>query len=350
MSPHEQHLSFARVCLSQGEQSRVLIEPESGDNAKPAAPTEPTGETTSAFVSGSLRFELEENGSGYPVTGDWVRGRQVSGGLFRIEELLPRRTKISRMAAGRRATEQVLAANVDLAFIVSGLDGDHNLRRLERYLAIAIEGGVAPVIVLNKADLATDLQAIADETRSVLGNIPVLAVSAATGQGFAAIQDVLKQDFLKPEATAVLLGSSGAGKSTITNRLLGFDRQETGSVRESDSRGRHTTTGRELFRLPSGAWLIDTPGLREIQLAASRDSVDLVFDEIATLAADCQFADCSHTVEPGCAVRDAIDPERLASYHKLNREAVRTRSATDTKARWKEIHKEMKRFRKHRGR
>jgi ribosome biogenesis GTPase / thiamine phosphate phosphatase len=243
---------------------------------------------------------------------------------------------VRRLRGGRQGTEQVLAANVDVAFIVCGLDGDINPRRIERYLAIAYEGGVRPVVVLNNADIAqTAVEVRAPE---------VLVGSALTGFGIDAIEAMLT-----PGVTAVLLGPSGTGKSTILNRLLGGKKQRTDPVRESDSRGRHTTTSRELILLPNGAAVIDSPGIREIQLLVGEEALDAVFDEIAALARECRFGDYTHGSEPGCAVRDAVLVDRLKSFHKLQREAARLKGELTEKQRWRAIHKANKRFYRERG-
>lgn len=319
---------LARVCAGQGERARVILD----------------GAEMDALIAGTLSYAAE-SAADLPVTGDWVAVRLVENALALVEEVMPRRTRISRRAAGTRDVEQVLAANVDVALIVCGLDGDYNLRRLERYLAIVRAGGVEPVIVLNKADVCDDAAAAADEVRKTLRVPDVLAISARGGQGCAEVEARIG-----PGVTAVLLGSSGAGKSTLLNRILGAEVQRTHSVRESDSRGRHTTTHRQLIGVPSGGWLIDTPGLREIQLWVSADSVDAVFDDIAALAGRCRFRDCSHATEPGCAVRDAVDAGRLESFHKLRREAERFSGVLTEKQRWRSIHKSMKQFNKLRGR
>jgi ribosome biogenesis GTPase len=310
----------ARVSLSHGDRARILI----------------NHIETEALVAGALLFS-----QGPPVTGDWVLAHEVEPGLALIEQILPRRTQLTRRAAGTAKETQTLAANVDLAFLVSGLDLDFNPRRLERYLVLAREGGVTPVSVLNKADTVDSLLPALEALKPIAANTPILPISALTGQGVDAIEA-----FLSPNTTAVLLGSSGAGKSTLLNRLTGALAEPTAPVRHHDHRGRHTTTHRHLLELPNGATLIDTPGLREIQLTASPDAIDAVFDDIAELARNCRFLDCTHTVEPGCAVRDAANPERLVSYHKLAREAARHLNPQSEKQRWRAIHKAVRNFHK----
>lgn len=256
-----------------------------------------------------------------PVAGDWVAARMVGPGEATIEAVLPRRTCFSRRAPGRRQEEQAIAANIDLVFIVCGLDGDWNPRRLERYLTVAAESGAAPVVVLNKADLCGDVAARIGEAAAVARGLPVVAASTLEPGGLDGVRAHLAFG-----RTVALVGSSGAGKSSIANGLLGAARLRTGEVRASDSRGRHTTTHRELVALPQGGALIDTPGLRELQLWAGESSVESAFDEIAALAAGCRYRDCRHGDEPGCAVRAAladgrVSPERFASYGKLAAEA-----------------------------
>ena len=323
-----QDLIQARVCFSSGQHARVLTAAGECD----------------AHLSGALEYAAEST-AGLPATGDYVLARPIDAVTVLIEQLLPRRTKLSRRAAGTRREEQVLAANVDLAFLLCGLDGDFNPRRIERYLAVAHEGGVEPVIVLNKADACPDRDERLAATRAIAGDAIVLMISALTGEGCDALIQLLA-----PGLTAVLLGSSGAGKSTLLNRITGSEMHSTAAVRKHDSRGRHTTTHRELIPLPTGAALIDTPGLREIQLWAGESSIAAVFDDIALLATRCRFADCTHTSEPACAVRDAIDPARLNSFHKLQREAARHTDPRPEKARWRAIHKAQKQFHKLRGR
>lgn len=254
-----------------------------------------------------------------PAAGDWVAARG-EGGRLRIDAVLPRRTCLARIAAGTSGAEQVVAANVDVACIVAGLDRDFNLRRLERYLALARDGGAAPVIVLNKADLHADPAAFVDQAVAAFPGVPLVVTSAASGAGV----DGLRRH-LRPGATAVLLGSSGAGKSSLVNRLAGSDLRPTGAVRADDQRGRHTTTARELIVLPGGGVLLDTPGMRELRLAADAGAIDESFADLAALARACRFRDCAHAGEPGCAVAAAaadgrLPAARLAAWAKLRRE------------------------------
>lgn len=250
-----------------------------------------------------------------PVVGDWTALRPT---LDSVEEIVPRRTALRRRAAGSDSDEQVLAANADVAAIVMGLDGDYNPRRLERYLVMSAEAGTRAVVLLNKRDVCPETGPRLAETRDVAGAADVLAVSALEDD----LAGLLGTVFNTGE-TVALLGSSGAGKSTITNRLLGFEAQATRTVREDDSRGRHTTTSRSLRLMPQGWLLMDLPGLREVGLLPGETgALGSVFGEIEDLAGACRFRDCSHTVEPGCAVRDQASPERLETFHKLQRESL----------------------------
>jgi len=254
------------------------------------------------------------------------------GGRPLIQEVLPRRSKFVRKVAGRRLEEQVIAANVDTAFVVMALDGDFNVRRLERYLAQCFESGAKSIVVLNKADDCGDLAARVAEVGSIAAGLPVFSVSARTGDGVDALDT-----YLASGQTIVLLGSSGVGKSTLVNLLLQRDAQAVQTVRASDSRGRHTTTSRELFALPGGALLIDTPGLRELQLWGATEGVEQAFSDIEELAAQCKYGNCGHTTEPGCAVQVAIaegrlDESRLENQRKLEREQEFLRRKIDPEA------------------
>lgn len=321
-----------RVSFGAQEQYRVLLEDIGEIAAEP---------------SGALRAYGE-----LPTVGDWVRVR-LSPDFCLIQQVEARMTAFIRRAAGRARASQCVAANIDVCFVVSGLDGDFNLRRIERYLVLARESGARPVVVLNKADVCSDVRAAVDQVRSIAGEAEVVAISAR--QSVAALGT-----WLRPGVTAALLGSSGAGKSSIANALTGGT-LATHAVREDDSRGRHTTTARMLMPVPGGAWLIDTPGMRELGLLANETSLDLSFPEIASLAAQCRFGDCRHEQEPGCAVRQALDEGRISgdrwtSYANLQREARFHALEADSSARraekqrWKAIDKAAKRLYRERGR
>jgi ribosome biogenesis GTPase / thiamine phosphate phosphatase len=298
-----------------------------------------------AEASGKLRLAADE-GADWPAVGDWVVVElHGTGSTAVIQRVLPRRSQFVRKSSGKRMEEQVIAANVDTALLVSALDGDFNPRRVERYLAQCWESGARPVIVLNKADACEEARGKAAEMERVAIGTGVCVVSARTGQGFGELEE-----FLRPGETLVLLGSSGVGKSTIANRLLGQTVREAQPVRESDNRGRHTTTMRELFVLPGGALLMDTPGLREMQLWDAEHGVAQAFADIDSLAAQCRFGDCRHEAEPGCAVLAALsagtlDAARVENRRKILREQEFLRRKMDPEARqeqkeqWKQIHR-----------
>jgi ribosome biogenesis GTPase len=273
-----------------------------------------------AEPSGKFRKESEAGGD-WPAVGDWVSVElRAEKQNALIQHILTRRSRFVRKVAGKQIAEQVIVANIDVALIVAALDGDFNVRRVERYLAQCWESGARPAIVLNKADACAESAELAAEIEGIAMGAPVFLVSAKTGEGLEALEGSFKKG-----QTIVLLGSSGVGKSTLVNRLLQEDRQTTHAVRESDSRGRHTTTSRELFVLPSGAMIIDTPGLRELQLWNAAEGLTQTFADVDELAAQCRFTDCQHQKEPGCAVQAALasgilDGDRLESWRKLQRE------------------------------
>lgn len=298
-----------------------------------------------ARISGRLR-----QSPGFPVIGDWVAWDGTDGGTNLIHGILPRKSLLARKAPGTRTEQQVVAANIDTAFLVMGLDRDFNLRRMERMVTMVYESGAEPVIVLTKADLADDAGRQALAVEEVAPGIRVLPVSSYTGDG---IEEAGR--LLAANVTVVFLGSSGVGKSTLINRLFGEEIARTAEVRAKDQRGRHTTTHRQMFRHPAGALLIDNPGIRELQLWGSEEALDASFEDIERLAGGCRFRDCKHMQEPGCAVLAALDdgtldPARLESYHKLAGElrylALKQDegAARAQKQRWKVIHKAARKF------
>jgi ribosome biogenesis GTPase len=310
-----------------------------------------------ASCTGRLLHEAGGRG-GLPAVGDWVVARlrpdepaTADGAAPRrladIHAVLPRRTKFSRRAAGDAGTEQIIAANIDTALLITALDQNFNLRRIERYLAATRESGADPVVILNKTDLHPDPAAALAEVASIAGGAPVVALSAARGEG---LEDLAP--WLVPGRTLALLGSSGVGKSTLINRLLGVDYMATAAISHAVGKGRHTTTHRELIVTPCGALLIDTPGMREFQLwETGAADIDHTFADIADLAARCHFGDCTHSSEPGCAIQASLGDGSLAfdrwqSWQKLRREqayAARRDSpqlARETRNEWKKIHKQ----------
>jgi ribosome biogenesis GTPase len=277
-------------------------------------------------LTGRLRHEAA-SAAELPAVGDWVALRDQT-----IHAVLPRRSAFSRKAAWSATEEQVLAANLDAVFVVSALNGDLNLRRLERYLTLAWESGATPVLVLTKADLCGDVGGALLSVEQVALGVGTHAVSNLTGEGLEELGP-----YLTPSKTIALLGSSGVGKSTLANRLVGEELQVTHEIAE-DGRGRHTTTSRQLIRLPGGALLVDTPGLREVQLWDADDGIQEAFSDVDELAAGCRFNDCAHLREPGCAVQTAIDEgrlprERLQSYRQLQRELQRLAMKQDARLR-----------------
>jgi ribosome biogenesis GTPase len=281
-----------------------------------------------------------------PVVGDWVA---VVDGVDRatIQHVFERRTALLRRAAGTLAEAQVVAVNVDVFFVVTAVNRDFNVRRLERYVAAVWNSGAEPVVVLNKVDLETDVAPLLEEMEQAALGVPVVRASAATGEGLDALRA-----YVQTGKTVGFIGSSGVGKSSLTNRLLGREAQAVGGLR-GDERGRHTTTARQLLELPGGGLLIDTPGLRELGLLDDAGGVDTNFADVTAFAEQCRFRDCAHTGEPGCGVLAAVangklPAERLASYRKLLGETAATERKRDpvlagrTKARWKEVHRALR--------
>jgi len=302
-----------------------------------------------AHARGRLRDD--EIWGGMPAVGDWVVVCDAPGDREAIEALLPRRTKVSRKTPWLKAEEHILVANVDTVVLVNGLDADFNPRRLERYLTAAWDSGADPVIVLTKLDVCDDSGKLA-EAEAVAVGVPVLPVSNVTGEGLDAVRALLQ-----PAKTFVLLGSSGTGKSTLANRLAGRTVMEIGGLR-NDGRGRHTTRHRQLLMMPGGAILIDTPGLRELQIWEG--DLDSAFADIAELAGQCRFNDCAHSTEPDCAVQMALetgelDADRWHNYVKLQRElrAIEARSShriqRELKSRWRARAREARRARRYGG-
>ncbi|TDO73397.1 ribosome biogenesis GTPase [Halanaerobium saccharolyticum] len=271
-----------------------------------------------AEITGKMRYNNQ-----FPAVGDWVIiDFQNNEDRAIIHDILPRMSKFSRKAAGTNTNEQIVAANIDTVFIVTSLNQDFNLRRLERYLTIAWNSGAKPVIVLSKADLCDKPEIKKNEVETVAFGVPIHIISSLTGKGLNELKDYLIRG-----KTAALLGSSGVGKSTIINQLLDQKKMEVNEIRINDGRGKHTTTHRELIVLESGGILIDTPGMREVQLWDDSEGINESFEDLKSIAKKCKFNDCQHDTEPGCAVKKAIEngeltKERLENYRKLKRELL----------------------------
>ncbi|MCI0764258.1 ribosome small subunit-dependent GTPase A [Bacillus sp. TL12] len=299
-----------------------------------------------AELSGKFRHEALVK-SDYPAVGDWVHIKKMEeANKAIIHSVFPRRSSFSRQAAGDKTAEQIVAANVDYLFLVNALNHDFNVRRIERYLLLAYESGAMPVIVLTKSDLCGDLEQKVLETEAVAIGVPIFVVDSLQQIGVESLRQ-----FVAPGKTIALVGSSGVGKSTLLNALIGSEVAKTGDVREEDSKGRHTTTHRELFRLPSGGLVIDTPGMRELQLWEGSEAIHTTFSDIEELAKDCRFRNCDHENEPGCAVQSAIEEgilavHRLRNYKKLQKEiayAMRKQDpvlARAERGKWKKMTKQ----------
>ena len=315
----EHTLEPARVVFSSREHFRVLA----ADGER------------QAHLAGALRHGASGGEADLPAVGDFVAVER-SGDSAVIRALLPRRSCLSRKVAGDQTREQVVAANVDTVFLVMGLDGDFNLRRLERFTVLARESGAEAVVLLTKADLALDTFGPRLDAQQAAPGLPVHVVSSLTSTGLEPLDAYLARG-----QTVALLGSSGAGKSTLINRLAGREVMETGAVREGDDRGRHTTTHRQLVELPSGALLLDNPGVREIQLWAGEEALGEAFEDIEALAKECRFRDCGHGDEPGCAVQQAVsdgrlEASRLENWYGLARELASLEIRRDVATRRRE--------------
>lgn len=298
-----------------------------------------------AQISGKLR-NAAEGRLGFPAVGDWVLA-EFHGDRATVHAIFQRQSLLVRKMAGEEQDAQPMAANVDIVFIVTSLNLDLNLRRLERTLTAVWNSGASPVILLTKLDLVEDPAAAIAEVEAIAPDVPVHAISARDGSGL----DILNS-YCQPGTTSVLLGSSGVGKSTLINALIGKERQRTAEIREADGRGRHTTTSRQLIDLESGGMIIDTPGIRELQLWEAEEGLDATFSDIEEIAANCRFSDCAHANEPHCAVKKALadgslDAARYASYQKLAREAAfqdrkhDKAAMAETRKDWKKLNVEM---------
>ncbi len=313
-----------------------------------------------AEISGRMRYTAEDSGV-FPAVGDWVMASVYADeGKAVIHDLLERKNHLSRKAVlsggmpdtWGKTREQVLAANIDTVFLVNGLDSDFSVRRIERYMTTVYDSGMEPVIVLNKTDLAENLDEYISRAESIAFGAPVIPVSGLNNAGMESLKK-----FIRPGSSIIFLGSSGVGKSTIINRLIGTERQKVNEVREYDHKGRHTTTGRELMVLPEGGILIDTPGMREFQPWKSEEETARYFEDIETFAAECRFKDCTHNTEPGCAVIKAIeegliDRGRYDNYTRMKKEAryleIRMEGSAQhaEKKRWKSLSKLQKEYKK----
>lgn len=325
-------LTLGRICAFHGSSCSVITE---------------DGEVT-GLLTGKLLADEETT----PATGDWTVIQKVDSTTAVITDILPRKTILARKRPGKKTTEQVMAANVDTAFIVQSCDERFNPSSLERYHILVRQSNIQPVIILSKCDLNGNYSSLVTTLSARIEGVPIIPASTLTGEGLSTIRS-----FIEDGHTICLLGPSGAGKTSLINALLHDDRLKTGAVREGDSKGRHTTTARQLIRLPDGGLLIDTPGMRELALWESAEDIISAFPDIEALAAECRFSDCTHLNEPGCRVREAIaeailHQERLDAFHKLYREAksLEERSggpgALERKRRERYLSKEIRRFNK----
>lgn len=301
-----------------------------------------------AQVSGKMRFQATVR-EDFPAVGDWVIISLHDGGeRANIHGILPRQSKFARKTAGAETVEQIVAANINTVFLVNALNHDFNIRRMERYITLAWDSGASPVIVLSKTDLCDEVPERLVEVKQIALGVPIHVISCLTGEGLNGLAE-----YLQVGKTVAMLGSSGAGKSTMLNYFYGHDVQKVQAIRQGDDRGRHTTTARELVVLPQGGLMIDTPGMRELQLWGSESGLQDSFGDVEALAKQCRFSDCQHEQEPDCAVTIALeagvmDQSRFDSYLKLKKELaylsrkVNQAEALAEKAKWKKIHQQLK--------
>lgn len=307
------------------------------------------GEIT-AIISGKFRNNCKTK-EDFPAVGDWVLFEPLEGeNKAIIQSILPRKSKFSRKVAGNQTQEQIIASNIDIAFIVCALNYDFNLRRIERYLSLVWQSGATPVVVLTKIDLCDDVQNKINEVANIAFGVDIHAISNLSAEGLEILQDYFQEN-----KTVVLLGSSGVGKSSLINNLAQENVMKVNELRSNIDKGRHTTTYKQMFILPKGGLIIDTPGIRELQLWDAEDGISKCFKDIEELAKSCRFSDCMHQDEPGCAVEQAIkggllDSHRLESYLKVQKEQAYMSSrqaqsaAKVEKDKWKAIHKQIKYF------
>lgn len=329
-------LSVGRVCAEYKESYKIFSE---------------FGQLN-ALISGKFRNNCAAR-EDFPAVGDWVLFDYLENeNKAVIQEILPRKSKFSRKVAGQQTQEQIIASNIDFAFIVCALNYDFNLRRIERYLSLVWQSGATPVVVLTKADLCDDVGSRVSEVESIAFGVDVHAISNISTQGIEVLQK-----YFSNHKTAVLLGSSGVGKSSLINNLANDDIMKVNVLRSNIEKGRHTTTHKQMIILQSGGLIIDTPGIRELQLWDAEDGISQTFDDIEKIALSCKFSDCTHTNEPGCAVQNAIkkgylDPDRLENYLKVQKEqeyltSRQTQSAAKVERdKWKAIHKQIRNLNK----